>query len=169
MSPKTGHEDAGAIHARLGVSQPINAAGTFTPLGVSRSVPEVGAAVAEALGAFFVIEELQALASRRLSRWCGAQAGTVTHCASAAITLSIAAAMTGDDPARIAALPRTDGLADGVVLPAAHAIDYGHLIEQDVRLAGARVVPAGDAGGCGVAQLQAALDAPRVACLLLVS
>lgn len=159
----------GSIHARLGVRRPINAAGTFTPLGVSRSPPTVGAAVAAALGEFFIIDELHSLASRRLAAWSGADAGTVTHCVSAAISLSIAATMTGDDPARIAALPTTTGLADGVVLPATHEIDYGHPIGQDVRLTGARLVPAGDGHACSIEQLQAALDAPQIACLMLVS
>ncbi|MGE0313269.1 MAG: aminotransferase class V-fold PLP-dependent enzyme [Lautropia sp.] len=167
--PRPASADADDIHARLGVRRPINAAGTFTPLGVSRSPPAVGRAVAAALGGFFVVDELQALASRRLAAWSGAEAGTVVHCASAAITLSVAAAIAGDDPARIAALPATDGLADRVVLPATHAVDYGHPIEQDVRLAGGRVVLAGDADACDLEQLRIALEAPGVACLLLVS
>ncbi len=46
-----------SLHDRYGLTRVINAAGTFTPLGVSRSPAAVGNAVAEALSAFFVIDE----------------------------------------------------------------------------------------------------------------
>ena len=104
----------------------INAAGTFTPLGVSRSSPAVGLAVAEALSEFFVMDELQDTASTVIAEWTGAEAGTVTHCVSAGIVLSIAAAITGNSSAGVAILPDTRGMPNRVVLPAGHAINYGH-------------------------------------------
>lgn len=69
----------------------INAAGSFTPLGVSRSSTQVAQSVALAMGSFFIMEELQQLASRKLASWAGCQAGVVTHCTSAAITQAVAA------------------------------------------------------------------------------
>jgi uncharacterized pyridoxal phosphate-dependent enzyme len=139
----------------------INARGTFTPLGVSRSSPGVAAAVAAALLDFVVMDELQAEAGRRIARWSGAEAGTVTHCAAAAITLAVAAAMVGSNAARIAALPDISGVPHRVVLPVGHAVNYGHPIEQAIRLAGATPVLAED--------IPAALAQPDTAALLLVS
>lgn len=157
------------IRDRYRLTRIINAAGTYTPLGVSRSSERVSAAAAAALREFFVIDELQAAASDAVARWSGAEAGAVAHCAAAGITLAVAAAMAGDDPRNVAALPNAAGMRSRVVLPAGHAVDYGHPIAQDVRLAGATPILAGTDAGCGVAELEAALAHPDTACLLLVS
>jgi seryl-tRNA(Sec) selenium transferase len=106
------------------LTQVINAAGTYTPLGVSRSAPAIGDHVAEALGNFLIIDELQDAASRSISAWTGAQAGAVTHCVASAITLSVAVAMAGSDDRYIAVLPDASQLSNKVVIPAGHAINY---------------------------------------------
>ena len=157
------------IHDGHALTRVINAAGSFTPLGVSRSSPAVAAAAAEALQAFFVMDELQDAASAASVRLTGAQAGAVVHCAAAGITLSIAAAMAGGSAQAVAALPDATGLPARVVLPAGHAVDYGHPIVQDIRLAGATPVPAGTEAGCAIAEIEAALADEGTACLLLVS
>ncbi|MBB4688741.1 aminotransferase class V-fold PLP-dependent enzyme [Amycolatopsis jiangsuensis] len=157
------------IHDRYGLTAVVNARGTFTPLGVSRSSAEVAAATGEALSEFFVLEELKELAERTITEVTGAPSGTVVHCASAGITLAVAATMTGVSPSRIAALPDTTGLPSGVVLPAGHAVDYGHPITQDILLAGATPVLAGRETVCSLADLREAVSPPDVACLLLVS
>ncbi|MCB2043328.1 MAG: hypothetical protein KDH48_22495 [Rhodoferax sp.] len=169
MNTTTKLPGATAIHARLGLHPVINAAGTFTPLGVSRSSPAVADAVAQSLQEFFVIDELQALACRALADWSGAQAGAVTHCVSAGITMAVAAAMAGDTPQAVAALPDSRGMPGKVVLPAGHAIDYGHPILTDIRLAGATPVLAGKPQHCSAQDLEQALAQDAVACLLLVS
>lgn len=166
---KEGLENALTLHQRLGLTPLVNAAGTFTPLGVSRSSPVVAAAVAEALQGFFVIDELQAAVSRAAAQATGAEAAAVTHCVAAGIALAVAAAMTGGDPAKVRALPDSSGMPDRVVLPAGHAVDYGHPLLTDIRLAGATPVLAGSQQRCHLAQLDAALAGPRTAALLLVS
>ena len=125
--------------------------------------------VAQALGDFFVIDELQARVSEAVAGLTGAEAAAVTHCVSAGITLSVAAAMAGSDPQKVAALPDSRGLSDRVVLPAGHAVDYGHPILTDIRLAGAVPVLAGSESGCTAQDIDAALSHERTACLLLVS
>lgn len=157
------------FHDRYDLSRIINAAGSFTPLGVSRSSAGVGRAAGDALTQFFVIDELQDTLSDAISRFTGAAAGAAVHCVAAGITLSIAASMTGVDPARIAALPATDGAPNRVVMPAVHAVNYGHPIEQDIRLAGAKPVFAGGADECSTHAVQTALAHPDTTCLLLVS
>lgn len=168
MLPMGLHEQQG-LHERYGLTRLINARGPFTPAGVSRSDGRVGRAVAEALAGFVVMEELSELADRTLARVTGAEAGTVVHCTSSAITLAVAAAMTGESVERIAALPDTGGLPARVVLPAGHAVDYGHPLVQDIRLAGATPVLSGSDSACTVEELEKDLAHPGTACLVLVS
>jgi L-seryl-tRNA(Ser) seleniumtransferase len=157
------------IHDRYALTKVINAAGTFTPLGVSRSSAPVCRTTAEALSAFFIMDELQDAASMALARMSGAEAGTVTHCVAAGITLSIAAVMTGGSATRVAALPDTTGMPGRVVIPAGQVVDYGHSILQAIRLAGATPVIAGSERHCGIGDLERELAQDGTACLLLVS
>jgi L-seryl-tRNA(Ser) seleniumtransferase len=157
------------LHDQYELTQVINARGTFTPLGVSRTCDKVAKVVAEALSGFFLMDELQDLASRTIAQSSGAEAGTVVHCTAAAITLSVAASMTGLSPQRIEALPDTRGMPNAVVLPAGHAVNYGHSILQDIRLAGANPVLSGSDAECTFVDLEASLARPDAACLLLVS
>ena len=157
------------LHKKYGLTKVINAAGTFTPYGVSRSSPRVASNVQHALEEFWLIDELQNAANHKLSDWSGAQAGTIVHCTAAAITLSIAAAMTGTDDQKIANLPILKSLPNRVILPATHAINYGQSILQAIRLAGAEPVLAGSSHHCTLADLQEQMPEPGAACLLLVS
>src|SRR5690606_9116645 len=110
--------------------------------GVSRSSAHVAHNAALALQSFFVMNELQALASERLSAFCGCEAAAVTHCVSAAITQAVAACIAGTDAEAVANLPETKGRANAVVVPAGHCVNYGHPLVTDIRLAGATVIQA---------------------------
>jgi uncharacterized pyridoxal phosphate-dependent enzyme len=162
-------QQALSLHEKYLLTPVINAAGSFTPLGVSRSPEPVRQAVAAALGEFFVIDELQEAVSRTVARQTGAEAAAVVHCVAAGITVAVAAAMAGRRPESVAALPDAQGLAHRVVLPAGHAVDYGHPILTDIRLAGASPVLAGTPKSCSVDDLHAALAHEKTAALLLVS
>lgn len=129
----------------------------------------MGTAVADALSRYIIIDELQELASQRLARFSGAEAATVTHCTAASVTLSIAAAMTGTSPERIALLPDTTGMRDGVVLPAGHCVNYGHPILQAIRLSGAKPILAGSTRMCDASDIERQIEANDACCLLLVS
>ncbi len=137
--------DASDIRARLGLRPIINVSGTMTALGASIAVPEAISAVAAILTEFVEIDDLQRRASAAIARLCGAEAGFVTASCSAAITLGIAGAMTGDDLAAIERLPDTAGLKHEVIIQAGHMVSYGAPIEQAIRLTGAQ----GGAGGTG--------------------
>lgn len=158
-----------SIHDRYRLSVVINAKGTYTPLGVSRSSRGVAEAVAQALPEFFVMDELGDRASEAIAQVTGAQAGAVVHCTAAGITLAVAATMTGGDPRRIASLPDTTDMHNRVVMPAIHVVNYGHSNLQGIRLAGAHVDLAGDENRCSVDDLEQELDGPDIACLFLVS
>lgn len=157
------------LHQKYNLTKIISAAGSFTPLGVSRSSPAVGRAAAEALSEFFVMDELQDAASTAIADWTGAEAAAVTHCVAAGITLGVAAAMAGGEPDGVAALPDTSGLPARVVLPAGSAVNYGHPLLQDLRLAGATPVLTGTDQHCGIEDLETELAEPGTACLLLVA
>jgi uncharacterized pyridoxal phosphate-dependent enzyme len=158
-----------SIHDRYRLSAVINARGTYTPLGVSRSSDGVADAVAQALPEFFVMAELGDRASETIAQVTGAQAGAVAHCTAAGLTLAVAATMTGIDPRRIASLPDATDMHNRVVLPACHVVDYGHSNLQGIRLAGAQVDLAGAENRCSIEDLEAELDGPDVCCLVLVS
>jgi len=166
MNPSSTAEN---LHQKYGLTPVINAAGSFTPLGVSRSSPQVAQSAAAALQSFFVMNELQALASERLSAFCGCEAAAVTHCVSAAITQAVAACLAGTDPEAVANLPDARGRANAVVIPAGHCVNYGHPLVTDIRLAGASVIQAGTTEACSLQDIEQALDQPGVCCLLLVS
>ena len=156
------------LQTRYSLKTIINARGTFTPLGVSRSSAHVANITAQALAEYFDMDELQQLAGQIIASHCGAQFATITNCASAAITLSIAACMSGTDHDKISRLPDAGGMNNKVVIAASHNVNYGHPIEQDIRLAGSTAVFAGDEKKCSLEQLKTALGKPGIAALLYV-
>ncbi len=147
----------------------INVSGTMTWLGASIVVPEAVAAVSAALPQFFVIDDLQRQASAVIAQACGGEAGCITASTSAAVTLSIAAAMVGCDLVQVERLPDTQGLKNEVLLQAGHNIHYGAPLDQAIRLAGARVVTVGQSTSANVAQLLGAITERTCAALYVVS
>ena len=142
------------IYTHLGVRRRINAAGTLTRLGGALMDDEVVAAMAAAARASVDIGELQAAASRVISKLMNTEAGIVTTGAAAALTLGAAAAMTRWDLARMAALPHTDAFPNEILLPRTHHTQYAHAL----RASGARLVDLGhnDRGtGAGVRGIEA--------------
>lgn len=131
--------DFGRIYSALGVRPLINAAGTKTRFGGTRMADEVLDAMREAAQASVDMAELQAAASRVISAVTGSEAGYVTSGASAGLLLGAAACITGDDPARMDALPHTDGLPNEIVIFRSHRNSYDHAW----RAAGARLVEVG--------------------------
>ncbi|MCF3934755.1 aminotransferase class V-fold PLP-dependent enzyme [Acuticoccus sp. M5D2P5] len=123
----------------------INAAGTMTWLGASRMIPDALEAATDMAGRFVDIDSLQLVASRAIARATGAEAGCITGCSAAGLSLSVAGAMTGANLARIERLPDVDGLKDEVVVQAGHLVNYGAPIAQAIRLTGAKVIAAGSA------------------------
>ena len=157
------------IRDQLGLRAVINVSGTMTALGACIAAPEAVEAVSAILGQFVKIDDLQRKASGVIARLCAAEAGFVTASCSAAITLGVAAAMTGSDLAAIERLPGTAGLKDEVVILAGHMVSYGAPVEQAIRLAGARVVPVGQATSAHAHQLAGALSERTAAAVYVVS
>ncbi|SNZ06527.1 aminotransferase class V-fold PLP-dependent enzyme [Cohaesibacter gelatinilyticus] len=147
----------------------INARGTFTPLGVSRSSAAIAHATANALSEFHKISDLQITLESALQKWSGAEAGFATHCTAASITLAVAACLTSTDQEAIASLPHYDGAHRKVLIPAGHCVNYGQSILQAIRLSGAKPYIVGSEHSYSLQDLEEALKADGIAALLLVS
>mgnify|MGYP001029934303 CR=1 FL=1 len=154
---------------RHGLRPVINVSGTMTGLGASIAVVPVIEAIAEVLPEFVEIDDLQRRASAVIAAACGSEAGYVTASCSAAITLTIAATMTGDNLALIERLPDTTGLRNEVVVQTGHLVNYGAPIDQAIRLAGAKLVSVGAATEAHGYQLDGAIGERTTAALFVVS
>jgi L-seryl-tRNA(Ser) seleniumtransferase len=147
----------------------INASGTLTAYGQSSMHPSALEAIQEVAGLFFEMNVLHARASELIAKLTGAEAGFVTSCAAAGITLGIAACMTGTDPAKIAQLPDTTGMKDEVIMQMGHAVDYGAPVTQGIRLAGAQVKLVGTVNGTSRNLLAASFGPNTVAAMYVIS
>ncbi|RWD60703.1 MAG: aminotransferase class V-fold PLP-dependent enzyme [Mesorhizobium sp.] len=132
------------IRERLGLRPIINVSGTMTTLGASIIVPEAISAMAEIASQWVEMDDLQRAASAVVARLTGGEAGFITACCASGITMSIAGAMTGTNLLAMERLPDdTEGLKSEVVIQLGHIVNYGAPIDQSIRVAGAKVIPAG--------------------------
>lgn len=121
------------------LSHVINAWGTPTPFGVSRSSPGVARATGEGLLRHVDIDELATRVAQRIVAVAGTEAAWFCHCSAAGVTLAAAGALAGSSPAAVAALPRRDEV--GVIaIQEEHCVHYGQPIVQALRLSGAHVL-----------------------------
>jgi L-seryl-tRNA(Ser) seleniumtransferase len=112
---------------------------------------------------------LHARASELIAEVTGAEAGFVTSCAAAGITIGIAACMSGTDPAKIAQLPDASGMKNEVIMQMGHAVDYGAPVTQGIRLAGAQVKLVGTINGTARNLLAASFGPNTVAAVYVIS
>ena len=128
----TGPGDSAApnIYERLGVRTRINAKGTYTYLTGSLLPPEVAQAMEEAAQHYVVLEELQRAAGERIAKLLGVEAACVTSGAAGAMTLGVAACITGSDSEKIKRLPDTTGMKNEVVIQRKHRYAFDHAIRN---------------------------------------
>lgn len=157
------------LYEELQLRRVVNASGTLTTYGQSSALPQVIAATAAALPLFFELDVVHARASAAIAKATGAEAGFVTACAAAGITIGIAACMAGTDPARIAQLPDATGMKDEVLIQLGHCVDYGAPVTQGIRLAGARPKPIGTVNGTARTLFAASFTPQTVAAMYVVS
>jgi L-seryl-tRNA(Ser) seleniumtransferase len=151
------------VYERLGVRPIINARGMNTMAGGSLMPPPVLAALAEAGTRFVDMAELNARAGEHIAKLIGVEAAHVTSGSAGGLLLAAAACIAGDDPERIRRLPDTAGMRDELVIQRCQRIQY----DQAFRVAGARLVEIGDAGGATAAEARAAIG-PRTAALVFI-
>ncbi|VVE21212.1 aminotransferase class V-fold PLP-dependent enzyme [Pandoraea anhela] len=158
-----------AIFEQLNIRRVVNASGTETPYGAAPVRSEVIRAISDLVPYSVIMAELQATASQVISRILGSEAGCVTGCSAAGITVAVAACMTGRDLGKVEQLPDTTGMKCEVVMQRGHEMTYGQNVSQNVRIAGAKVVEIGAATQCGAYQLRHAITENTVAALYVVS
>jgi L-seryl-tRNA(Ser) seleniumtransferase len=157
------------IRAQLGLRPVINVSGTMTSLGASIVVPEAVDAVTRVLTEFVEMSDLHRKASHVIAELTGAEAGFVTASCSAGISLAVAAAITGDNLWAIEQLPDTGTLKNEVLIQTGHMVNYGAPVAQGIRMAGAKVVPVGQATSAHAYQLAGAINENTAAAVYVVS
>jgi D-glucosaminate-6-phosphate ammonia-lyase len=157
------------IRGNLGLREIINVSGTMTYLGSSIIVPEAIEAMAGIMSQFVEIDELQKKASTAIARLFGSEAGFMTASCAAGITLSVAGAMTGDDLGAVERLPDSSGLRNEAVIMTGHLVGFGAPIDQAIRLAGAKVVPVGQATAARPHQLATSINDRTAAAVYVIS
>lgn len=162
-------ERMGGFFAENRLHPVINAAGNMTVLGASLANEETVAAAVDILGYFVEMPELQRRASEVISEVCSAEAGCVTACAAAGISIAVAAAITGGDIAQIENLPDTTGLKNQIIIQRGHNCHFSGAIDQMIRLPGADIVEIGAINRATADQLAAALGLHTAAALYVVS
>jgi len=158
-----------AFFANYGIRPLINASGTMTHLGASPVHSIVIDEMTKILPEWVEINALQKAAGKLIAEVTGAEAGFVTACAAAGITLSIAACMTGQDIGKVMRLPDTNGMKNEVILQKAHSVNFGASVSQMIRLAGAKVIEIGTVSGTSTYQLEAAITDNTAAAMYVVS
>ena len=173
MHPATVAALAGAptrdIRQELGLRPIINASGTMTVLGASIMVPQAVAAMAAIAGEFVEIAALHEAASRVITRLTGGDAGFVTASCASAITLSVAATLTGDRLLAIERLPDTDGLQREALVQLGHMVGYGASLAQTIGMTGAKVVTVGSVSMAQAYQLEQAINEHTACAVFVVS
>lgn len=132
--------DAEAAYRRIGVAPIINATGSVTRLGGTRTRPEVLAQMAGAARVMVNIDELNEKAGAEIARLTGAEAGLVTNGAAGGLLLQAAACIAGSDPVKMQRLPDTPEMRNEIIIQTMHRFPY----DQAYRAAGARLVAIGN-------------------------
>lgn len=157
------------IRKEMGLRPIINVSGTMTVLGASIMVPQAVAAIAAIAGEFVEMAALHQAASRAIARATGGQAGFVTASCASAISLSVAACITGQRLLAIERLPDTTGLKRDVLVQLGHMVGYGAPLEQAIRITGARVLPLGTVSMAQPYHLEQAITEHTACAVFVVS
>lgn len=149
------------------IPQVINAAGKLTALGGSAQTEAVATAQANAASLHLDLDAYRRAAGAYVAQLTGAEAACITSGAAAGIAISVAAVLTGTDPARIRALPQVTG-TNQVALQAGHAVNFGAEVVQMIRMAGGAPIVVGSANAVPPELLAATLAGSEFAAYLHV-
>jgi D-glucosaminate-6-phosphate ammonia-lyase len=154
---------------KFAIRKIINAAGPVSVFGGGAPNEAARAAALAILPQPVEIAQLQALASERIAAAFGCDAGCVTAGSAAGIAIAVAAAMTGTDLRNIAQLPDAGGMKHRVVMQRGHDANFGTLVSQMIRLAGATADMIGTTQRCDADELRRALGPHTAAAIFVVS
>ena len=153
------------IYTRIGARPVINAGGNTTVWGGSTPAPSVVRAMEEASRSFVEMEEVLEASGEHIASLLGVEAAYVTAGCYAALVLSTAACLTGNDPDKAAQLPDTTGLKDEIVLQEKQRYGY----DRAYTVPGSKLVLAGNEEGCTKEELEAAIGPNTAAIAYLVN
>ena len=152
------------VYTRLGARPVINAGGNTTVWGGSTPSPVVMQAMLDAGSSFVAMEELLETSGARLADLLGVEDAYVTAGCYAALVLSTAACVTGNDPEKAAQLPDTTGMKSEVVLQQKQRYGY----DRAYTVPGSKLVLVGDDEGATAEQLESALGPDTAAVAFLI-
>ena len=132
--------DAEQAYRNLGVTPIINASGSVTRLGGSRTRPEVLEQMAGTARVMVNIDELNRKAGEEIARLVGSEAAMVSSAAAGGLLLQAAACIAGNDPIKMQRLPETEGMKNEIIMQTMHRFPYDHAY----RAAGAKIVEIGN-------------------------
>ena len=155
----------GQVYRRFGAHPIINAAGTVTRLGGSRTRPEALAAMAEATNFMVDMHELNRQAGAVIARVTGAESGFVCNGAASGLLLQAAAVIAGTNPAISQQLPHPEGVPNEIIIQTAHRFPY----DQAYRAAGAKLITVGTGRRTAPWELEAAITDRTAAVAYLFS
>jgi L-seryl-tRNA(Ser) seleniumtransferase len=148
-----------SLSEKYGFRKVINTRGPATVLGAARVCDSIRSDIYEILGDSAEIWELQRIANEKIRQLTGAEAGCAVHCSSAGLAIATAAALTGNNPARIKTLPDITWQKRKVVIQKGQVTGAGDCpIWQVIKITGADYVEIGEALDCATFHLEAALD-----------
>ena len=128
--------DALQAYQRLGVDPIINAAGSVTKYGGTRTRPEVLEIMAGAARIMVNVDELNRKAGEEIARLTGAEAGFVCSGAAGGLVLQAAACIAGQDPVKMRQLPDTTGMKNEIIIQNMHRFPYEQAYRAGGRQAG---------------------------------
>lgn len=149
----TTNTEWGAIFKELGAQPIINAIGSLTLIGGSTLSTEVREAMDAANEAYIPLTQLQDAVGPIIAAATNAPAAYVTSGAGSALTLAAAAAMAGDDDAKIEQLPNTTGMKNDILIQTRHRYWYDRCLEAS----GATLVNFGTSEGTSPDDLRNAI------------
>lgn len=155
------------LHAKYELQEVINASGKMTVLGVSKVDVDIKGAVDYGLSNFFVMDDLFKNCQKHVAKLLNAEASCIVSSASAAVAMSIASLITGDNLTKIEKLYTNSSLKRDVVILKGHNVNYGGNIETMINLGHGVVKEVGNANSSTKQHLIEAID-ENTLCLMYV-
>ena len=142
----------------------------MTKIGASITNSKSIKAANEIFTNFINIDELQAMASKRISKCFNTESAVITASAAAGLTESVASMMTGNDLKRVSRLPNTTKMKNKVLIQRGHLTNYGAEVGQGIELSGAKILSCGFKNSCSTEQLEKSLSKNKknIACAMYV-
>ena len=150
----TSERDPAEVYRQLGVKPIINAAGSVTRYGGTRTRPEVLEVMTDAATVLVEIDELNRKAGEVIAGITGAEAGFVCSGAAGGLVLQAIACISGTDPVKMHRLPDTREMKNEIIIQNMHRFPY----DQAYRAAGGVLVGIGDGKNCRPWELEGAIN-----------